>query len=242
VNKMEKTIDGKELGPIVVRKNLRAKCYSLRVVDGKIIATIPKRGTESGVVSFIESKRERLRSMLIKYPKQPMLNEDYQLKTCTFTLHIFRTKRSHIYISLKEGILHIACPEDIDFNNEQTQQTLRSIITKVMKVEAKRVLPERLEMLASRHGFQYAGVTVRNTRTRWGSCSSTKRINLSCSLMLLPDHLIDYVLLHELCHTVELNHSERFWSLMNKITNGSAQKLRKELKGINYPVVCSSPD
>ena len=226
---MEKIIDGKDLGPIVIRKNLRAKHYSLRVVDGKIIATIPKGGTESGILSFIDAKRERLRIMTAKIRTRSVLNEDCRMKTCTFELHIFRTQRTNIYISLKEGVLHIACPENTDFNNEQVQKTLWAILTKVMRIEAMRILPERLRMLALRHGFQYAGITIRTTKTRWGSCSSKKRINLSSSLMLLPDHLIDYVLLHELCHTVEMNHSERFWSLMNKVTNGSAQKFRKEL-------------
>jgi len=236
---MEKTIDGKELGLIVVRKNLRAKHYSLRVVAGKVIATIPKRGTESGMRSFIDSKRDRLQNMIVKSRKWPVLNEDCQMKTCTFTLHIFRTQRTNIYISLKEGILHIACPEDTNFNNEHIQQKLWTIFTSVMRHEAIRMLSERLEMLALRHGFQYSSVTVRNTKTRWGSCSSKKRINLSSSLMLLPDHLINYVLLHELCHTVEMNHSERFWSLMNKVTNGNAQNFRKELRGMeimqDYP-------
>jgi len=227
---MEKVIDSKELGLIIIRKNLRAKHYSLRIVEGKIIATIPKRGSESGVLSFIDANRERLRRMLAKSTKRPVLDEDCRMKTCTFELHIFRTQRNNIYISLKDGILHIACPEETDFNNEPIQQKLWAVVTKVMRIEAIRVLPGRLAKLAAQHGFQYAGVTVRNSRSRWGSCSAKKRINLSSSLMLLPDHLIDYVLLHELCHTVELNHSERFWALLNNVTAGNAQKLRKELK------------
>jgi predicted metal-dependent hydrolase len=227
---MDKVIDGKELGPIVVRKNLRAKRYSLRVVEGTIIATIPKRGKESEMLSFIDAKRERLKKMLAKNRKKPLLNEDCRIKTCTFELHIFRTQRTNIYISLKEGVLHIACPEDIDFNNEQIQQQLWAIVTKMMQIEAKRILPKRLAALALQHGLQYSGVTIRQTRTRWGSCSSKKRISLSSSLMLLPDHLIEYVLLHELCHTVEMNHSERFWSLLNKVANGKARELRKELR------------
>ena len=229
---MEKTIDGKELGYIVVRKNLRAKHYSLRVVEGKVIATIPKSGTESGILSLIESERERLRIILAKSLRRPILNEDCQMKTNTFTLHISRSQRTNIYISLKEKKLHIVCPDETDFDDERIQQKLWSIFIKAVRFEAVRILPSRLEMIASRHGFHYTGVTIRNTKTRWGSCSSKKRINLSSLLMQLPDHLIDYVLLHELCHTIEMNHSERFWALMDKVTNGNAQKLRKELRGV----------
>jgi predicted metal-dependent hydrolase len=227
---LEKIIDGKDLGPIIVRKNLRAKHYSLRVVAGKIIATIPKKGTESSLLTFIDSKREWIKKSISKTRQRPLLNEDCRLKTNTFELRIVRTQRTNIYISLKEGILHIACPENIDFNNEHIQQKLWTIFSKVLRHEAMRVLPKRLETLASRHGFQFAGMSVRTSKTRWGSCNAKKQINLSTSLMLLPDHLIDYVLLHELCHTVELNHSERFWLLMDKVTYGCAKKLRNELK------------
>ena len=211
---------------------MRAKYYSLRVVNGKIIATIPKEGTERGILAFMDAKREWISTVLAKNQKRQVFNEESRLKTYTFELHIFRTRRTNIYISLKEGILHIACPEETDFNDEQIQQKLRAILLKVIRIEAARVLPSRLAMLASTHGFKYSNVTIRNTKTRWGSCSSKKRISLAASLMFLPEHLIDYVLLHELCHTCEMNHSERFWSLLNKAVNGCAQQLRKELKVI----------
>ena len=234
---MEKTIDGKELGLIIVRKNMRAKHYSLRVVDGNIIATVPRRGTEREMLSFINSKRTRLLDMLIKSQKRSILNENSHLKTHTFELHIFRTQRTNIYVSLKEGKLYVACPEEIDFNDNQVQQKLWVIITKAVQSEALRILPSRVGMLASLHGFKYTGVTIRKTKTRWGSCNSKKQINLSISLMFLPEYLIDYILLHELCHTVEMNHSKRFWALMEKVTNGRVQLLRKELRqwrDVNY--------
>ena len=87
--------------------------------------------------------------------------------------------------------------------------------------------------LALQHGFHYNGVTIKDMSSRWGSCSNRKHINLSLLLMTLPWHLIDYVLLHELCHTVELNHSDRFWALMDRVTDGKALQLRQALK--SYP-------
>lgn len=76
----------------------------------------------------------------------------------------------------------------------------------------------------------YASVKINSSQGRWGSCSTKKDINLSYYLVLLPSYLIDYVLLHELCHTREMNHSERFWSLLNQFTEGKALALRGELK------------
>jgi predicted metal-dependent hydrolase len=74
-------------------------------------------------------------------------------------------------------------------------------------------------------------VKINSSRGRWGSCSAKKTINLSLFLLLLPQHLIDYVLLHELCHIREMNHSVRFWKLLDSFTDEKALQLREELKG-----------
>jgi predicted metal-dependent hydrolase len=110
------------------------------------------------------------------------------------------------------------------------QTLLAGFIEKALRHEAKRILPERLRKLAEQHGFTYSSLRLANTKSRWGSCSAGQRINLSIALMLLPDHLIDYVILHELCHTVEMNHSSAFWDIMNLVTENRALLLRKELK------------
>jgi predicted metal-dependent hydrolase len=99
-----------------------------------------------------------------------------------------------------------------------------------LRLLAKASLPEELAQLANKHGFTYKSVQIRKSKTRWGSCSSKKAINLSLYLMLLPKHLREYVLLHELCHTVHMNHSPIFWNLLDYCTNGKAKELRKELK------------
>jgi predicted metal-dependent hydrolase len=188
------------------------------------------------MLSFINSKRTRLLDMLAKCNKRQVLNEESQVKTYTFELHIFRTQRTNLYVSLKDGKLHIACPMETDFTKEQVQQKLWNIFSQALRIEAMRVLPSRVSHLASLHGFTYKGITIRKSGTRWGSCSSKKQINLSYSLMLLPEYLIDYILLHELCHTVEMNHGERFWALLDKVTDGCARKLQKELKTFRlYP-------
>ena len=81
--------------------------------------------------------------------------------------------------------------------------------------------------------FTEEGVKITGSRGRWGSCSGTGSINLSCYLMLLPPHLMDYVLLHELSHTKEMNHGPRFWELLDSMTGGRARALRAELRRFN---------
>jgi len=99
-----------------------------------------------------------------------------------------------------------------------------------LRKKAQNFLPDRLRLLAETHHFQYQSVNIRKSKTRWGSCSTKKVINLSLYLMILPEYLIDYVLLHELCHTVEMNHSPAFWALLNQHTGDKAKILRQELR------------
>jgi predicted metal-dependent hydrolase len=82
----------------------------------------------------------------------------------------------------------------------------------------------RLTELARQHGFSYRKVTIRNQRTRWGSCSAKNNISLNIKLVALPAELFDYVILHELVHTRIHNHSSRFWQELNKyVEDGKAK-------------------
>ena len=101
-----------------------------------------------------------------------------------------------------------------------------------MRRDAKRVLPAMVECLANRYGFSYGRVTIRATRSKWGCCTSQNNLSLSLFLMTLPTHLQEFVVLHELCHTVHHNHSAEFHALLNKVTEGREAELNRQLKGI----------
>ena len=115
-------------------------------------------------------------------------------------------------------------------HQQRTDQLPPDIDEVALRKKAQSLLPARLASLAESHGFKYTNVKIRKNKTRWGSCSSKGTINLSIYLMLLPDHLIEYVLLHELCHTVQMNHSPAFWALLNQCTQNRACDLRKEIR------------
>ena len=95
---------------------------------------------------------------------------------------------------------------------------------------AKAEIPARLEALAAAHGFTYNGVTIKKTVSRWGSCSATNHINISLYLMLLPEHLRDFVLLHELVHTRYKNHGPAFHAKMQELCGGREKELSREIR------------
>lgn len=99
-----------------------------------------------------------------------------------------------------------------------------------LRKEAKATLPNRVKELAEQHGLRYGRVTIRCTRSKWGSCTAKGNLSLSLFLMTLPEHLRDYILLHELAHTEHLNHSREFHALVDRLTGGREKELAKELR------------
>ena len=132
-------------------------------------------------------------------------------------------------IRIRNNSITVAYVDKNEIVAEDMQEFIRHGITEAFRIEAKNYLPERTSFLSKKTGFKYNKVSVRNAKTRWGSCSGANNISLNIQLMRLPDYLIDYVILHELCHTVEKNHGKNFWFLLDKIS-GNAKGLDKELK------------
>lgn len=95
---------------------------------------------------------------------------------------------------------------------------------------AKQLITARLAYYSKLYGFKYQGLSIRNQRTRWGSCSKTGNLNFNYRLLELPERWRDYIIVHELCHLKEFNHSPRFWSLVAK-TFPDHKEIRRGLKG-----------
>jgi hypothetical protein len=111
---------------------------------------------------------------------------------------------------------------------ENTPTNLRQ--PKINEPQAIDTLISRLEELAKIHNFKYARVSIRNQKTKWGSCSAKNNISLNINLVRLPDQLRDYVILHELVHTRYKNHSKKFWTELDKFVGGGAKELSKKLR------------
>lgn len=83
--------------------------------------------------------------------------------------------------------------------------------------QAVEYIPKRVKYYAEKENFVYNKITIKNLVSRWGSCSTKGNLNFNCLLMLMPDYVIDYIVVHELCHLREMNHSEKFWAEVEKI-------------------------
>jgi predicted metal-dependent hydrolase len=154
--------------------------------------------------------------------------------TVTVTIPYMGTYKEAEKFFLQNRSLVLQKTEALKAEREkQNRQEIPACNEAALRRQAQAVLPGELERLAKMHGFHYQGVRIRKCKTRWGSCSSKGNISLSLYLMLLPNHLQEYVLLHELCHTVQMNHSPAFWAILDKCTQGKAKAYRTELKKQN---------
>ena len=221
--------DDEIVGRVQIHKSGRAKRIGIRLKEGNVILTIPQRQKVDDGICFLQSKRDWILSHL-KKRQVVILDENTTFRTITFELKITKSPLSSFHFKLTPNLFTVLCPQRLDIRSEASQSIIRTGVERAMRMEAKRILPKRLASLAEKHRFSYSGVSIRSSKTRWGSCSTHGNISLSYFLMTLPGDLIDYVLLHELCHTKEMNHSARFWQLMDSVTDSNSKVLQAKLK------------
>ena len=223
-------IEDKELGRLVVRTCARARRLTFRVKEDGIHVSVPPHTSLSEIERAINALRPRL---LLKTQQKAakLIDLNYRIDTEYFKLTLCEGDRERFLSRSELGEMQIICPRGVDFADAKLQAWLRKVVEEALRRNAKIILAPRLYMLSNTHNLAYRSVKINSSKGRWGSCSARRDINLSYYLVLLPKHLIDYVLLHELAHTREMNHGDGFWSLLDAMTDGKCEALRQELKG-----------
>ncbi|KPK84522.1 MAG: hypothetical protein AMS27_09730 [Bacteroides sp. SM23_62_1] len=227
-------IDYKDFGEIKIRKNPNARrlSISVRPFEG-IRVTIPVLVSFTRAEKFIEEKeqwlRQTIRNIRALETSYTIFDWNTSFRTLEHSLELLKTDEHDPRVIIKDRKIIVCCPKTRNVKDKKIQEIIRWGIEAAWRKEAKKYLPARIGELARMYGFNINRVVIRNNRSRWGSCSNQNNINLSLHLMRLPKHLTDYVLLHELVHTIHKNHSKQFWKHLDKIT-GNAKALDKELK------------
>ncbi|MFW5886923.1 MAG: M48 family metallopeptidase [Bacteroidota bacterium] len=235
---MEKQLTLKGIGTVNFKKNDRAKYIRISISPTSgIRVTIPKSGTLNDALSFVEKKQAWIKKSVEKLnhnsPIKTVFNNSTGFKTYYHELVLLKHDSKNIKIKLEKGKINIFYPFNKKVEDEFVQEGIRHGIILALKNEARFYLPKRVEQLASKFNLNYKQVKVKDTKTRWGSCSSTNNINLNIHLMRLPSHLIDYVILHELAHTIHKNHGKNFWHFLDTLTNGKSREYAYEIKQYN---------
>ena len=233
-----KIIETKDLGRITVRRNKRSKHISMRVKPGgEVFVTAPTHVSMSYIEKMIETKSEWIKQKLEKVSaiekSITVFDLDTKFQTRSHRLLIDTHDKDAVTVRVSDGLIRIKCPCTRVISDKDIQKTIRDGIDKALRIEAQEYIPHRVKGLANKFNLKYRDVTVKKARTRWGSCSSRNNLNFNIHLMMLPEELIDYVIMHELAHTIEKNHSHKFWSLLDGFI-GDSKKLNNALK--NYRI------
>ena len=193
----------------------RARRYILRVrPDGSLRVTVPRGGSRAGALRFVEAHlqwivEERARLEAEHSPRQWIAGSRIMLRGELVTVHTFPGPGG---LTVSYGDRTIAAP----WGNGD----LRPLIETDLRGLARESLVPRLHELAAHHGLTVARVTIRNQRSRWGSCSRGGSIALNFRLVQMPPAIRDYVLIHELMHLKQQNHGPRFWRLVETACPG----------------------
>ena len=208
-------ITDEEFGEIVVKKRSLAKSVSLKIApDGRIQITMPPYAPLLAAKALIKTSRKQIRELASQYREKLSYTENQQIGKSHNLLIQTTTKPSSVKIVGTQILAEINEAESVE--SVTNQQLIRSKILVALRKEAKSYLPRRLSFLAKEHGFSFARSKITHSSSRWGSCSSSGTISLNIGMMNLPFELIDYVIIHELCHTRHMNHSTKFWDEVSK--------------------------
>lgn len=230
---MQSFLDHPQLGRIELKVNPRAKRFIFRASSDGLTATIPARATQAELMRSIDSLLPKLLKMIEHREEKKIehsIDARFQIVTDDFRLHFRQGIVPRMQARFSNGILEFVYPSTLNFNSQEVQDWIVRITEEALRHQSKKVLIPRLQQLANKYSFSFAHCSIHKTHGRWGSCSSKGNINLSLYLVLLPRHLQEYVMLHELCHTRHMDHSPRFWALLDQLTSGKCENLRSEMK------------
>lgn len=227
-------IQDEEFGKITVRRSARSTQVRVRVApDGTLRASLPLYTPVFFVKRLLKSSRNELRAILQQSQPEQVYTDGMQIGK-SHSLRIIHSTSPAVSakISRHAQFITIILPVNKTINDSDVVRAIRDSVISALRLEAKSYLPKRLSYLAANTGLNYEKVRFSHASGRWGSCSSRGTISLNIGLMKLPFELIDYVLIHELCHTKHMNHSTEFWSSVES-TDPEYRQHRRALKKEN---------
>lgn len=226
------------VGKIKLTRRRDSHRLSMRIKpDGYISVSCPFYASSDEILTFVKKNKDWISKQQSKIESQTTkYTFDQRIPIRDLSIKIIKIERGIMQSFLNKEEVMITIPPSIDINSERAQNFIKHIIVETCRLEAKLYLPMRVNQLANEHGFKYEQVFIKNLKSKWGSCSTQKNINLNLHLVRVSDQLIDYIILHELAHTREMNHGPAFWALLNKVTNGKARELDKAMKAQSHKI------
>lgn len=208
--------------PFTLHRSSRAKRLRLQVNTEEhcVVLTVPRFVLKFQVDRFLEEKTPWIEKQWSKIEKQSKLRpKPKYLDGDTFyyfgeplTLQLIPSYLNKPIVRVRDDKMQISVYRYI--SKSEGVKMIKKAIQEFYKNKASEAIHDRLEYFNQHYQFHYNRVTFRNQKTRWGSCSGKKNLNFNWRLIMAPIQIIDYVVVHEMCHLKQMNHSKKFWELV----------------------------
>jgi predicted metal-dependent hydrolase len=215
------TINQRQI-PLTLRRSPRARHIRLQIKSDKpeLILTIPRWTLEIEINHFLQKQAGWIEKHWSKIEKQSKLRpKPKYLDGDTFyyfgeplTLELIPSYLNKPIVRVRENKMQISIYRYV--TRPEGIKIIKKTIHEFYKQKASEVIHDRLQYFNEHYQFKYNRVTFRNQSTRWGSCSAQKNLNFNWRLIMAPIQIIDYVVVHEMCHLEQMNHSKKYWDLV----------------------------
>lgn len=223
-----KQISHPALGVIRLHKRKNSRHVKLTVThEGKVQVSLPYWAPYKVGIDFAISKIDWLLSLQKDF--KPTEITDGMSIGKAHRVDFSRNNNATVRTRISNGIIFLTVPLDANFHDTHVQSAARKACERALKKEAQSLLLQRMRQLSSETGLTFNSLSFKKMKSRWGSCSSNKDIVLNIYLMQLTWELIDYVILHELTHTIHMAHDKAFWESLDSRVNNLPEK-RKLIK------------
>ncbi len=208
-----------------ILKRSNRKTIGLHITkDAQLEVRAPKQASAAYIERFIRENRKWVEEHQHKMQTVKDTRESFQLN---YGHHLLLCGKEYEIVGRDE---HFAGFDNCFYMPKNLPLCeIRTVVIRTYKAMAKKILTEKLHHFAEKVGVTPKGLRITSAKTRWGSCSGRNSISFSWFLVMAPHEVIDYVVIHELCHIVHHNHSANFWSLVSKHVPDYAQR-KKQLK------------
>ncbi|KJS88267.1 MAG: hypothetical protein JM58_01535 [Peptococcaceae bacterium BICA1-8] len=198
----------------------KAKQIRITIVNDKVRVSFPRGTNEQKVKGFVEDKKEWILKTLEANKLSEVKNPQKNYRTGEVYLYLGRSymlqtkvyQRAKPYLKLTDNAIWVFIPENVPESNWAI--LVKEELSKWYKNQAQQVYQEKLEHYSKIMGLKYNQLRIKNQATRWGSCSSKGNLNLNWRVIMAPEDVIDYLIIHELAHLKFMNHSQQFWQLV----------------------------
>lgn len=212
---------GKRIIEYELRKSSKAKKMSISVKNCKVTVVVPTGFTFQYARNFAENNKDWILKQLEKQTslknsfmcRKYVSGERFLYRGRKYPLKIIQTADANYQVVFKGSRIIVYIPEKLSAK-EQTNM-VRELVNKWYRGQAEKLLPEQVEYYSKLMNIPYNKLKIKEQKTRWGSCSSKGNINLNWRIIMAPNQVMAYVIIHELAHVKYMNHCQEFWKTVS---------------------------